>query len=135
MGPHSVEQENNQEERKATNWEMIIARYSSNREFFSLIGFFSFKFQMLFPFPVSLDISPSPSTSFPYTGGVQVWQDQGFLLPSVPNKAILCYICSWSHGSVHVYSWDGGLVPGSSVWLALLFLWGYKPLQLFQSFL
>jgi len=41
-------------------------------------------------------------------------QDQGPLLPLMPNKAILCYICSWSHGSVHVYSLVGGLVPGSS---------------------
>ena len=30
------------------------------------------------------------------------------------HKAILCYICSWSHGSLHVYSLVGGLVPGSS---------------------
>jgi len=51
----------------------------------------------------------------------------------MPNKAILCYICSWSHGSVHVYSLGGGLVPGSSGWL-VLFLWGCKPLQLLQSF-
>jgi len=55
--------------------------------------------------------------------------------PLMPNKAILCYICSWSHGSVYVYSWEGGLVPGSSGWLVLLFLWGCKLLQLFQSFL
>jgi len=32
-------------------------------------------------------------------------------------------------------SLDSGLVPGSSGWLALLFLWGCKSLQLFQSFL
>jgi len=44
--------------------------------------------------------------------GIQPWQDQGLLLPLVPNKAILCYICSWSHGSVHVYSLGSGLVPG-----------------------
>ena len=30
------------------------------------------------------------------------------------DKAILCYICSWSHGSLHVYSLVGGLVSGSS---------------------
>jgi hypothetical protein len=55
------------------------------------------------------------------------------------DKAILCYICSWSHGSLHVYSLVGGLVPGSSWgsgWLILLFfLWGCKPLKLLQSFL
>jgi hypothetical protein len=30
------------------------------------------------------------------------------------NKAILCYICSWSYGSHHVCSFVGGVVPGSS---------------------
>ena len=30
----------------------------------------------------------------------------------MPNKAILCYIYSWSHGSLYVYSLVGGLVPG-----------------------
>jgi hypothetical protein len=32
-------------------------------------------------------------------------QDQGPLLPLMSNKAILYCICSWSHGSLHVYSW------------------------------
>jgi hypothetical protein len=54
--------------------------------------------------------------------------DQRPLLPMMPDKAILCYICTWSH----VYS-VGGLVPGSSGgsgWLILLFfLWCYKPFQ------
>jgi hypothetical protein len=46
-------------------------------------------------------------------------QDRGPLLPLMPNKAILCYIYGWSHGTLHVYSLVGGLVPGSSggVWL------------------
>jgi len=35
-------------------------------------------------------------------------------LPLMSDKAILCYICSSSHGSLHVYSLVGGLVPGSS---------------------
>jgi hypothetical protein len=52
----------------------------------------------------------------------------------MPNKAILCYICSWSHGSLHVFSLVDGLVPGSSGdtgWFILLFLLqGCKPLQL-----
>ena len=30
------------------------------------------------------------------------------------HKAILCYICGWSHGFLHVYSLVGGLVPGRS---------------------
>jgi hypothetical protein len=46
-------------------------------------------------------------------------QDQGPLLPLMPDKAMLCYICGWSHGSLHVYSVVGSLVPGSfgGVWL------------------
>jgi hypothetical protein len=39
------------------------------------------------------------------------------------DKAILCYICSWSHGHLHVFSLVGDLVPGSSGssgWLILL---------------
>jgi hypothetical protein len=31
----------------------------------------------------------------------------------MPDKSCLCYICSWSHRSLHVYSVVGGLVPGS----------------------
>jgi hypothetical protein len=56
----------------------------------------------------------------------------------MPDEAILCNICSWSHGSLHVYSLVGDLVPGNSGgsgWLILLsFLWGCKLLQLLQSF-
>jgi hypothetical protein len=29
------------------------------------------------------------------------------------EKAFLCYICIWSHGSLHVYCLVGDLVPGS----------------------
>jgi hypothetical protein len=32
----------------------------------------------------------------------------------MPNKAILCSICCWSHESLYVYSLVGSLVPGSS---------------------
>ena len=31
------------------------------------------------------------------------------------EMSVFCYICSWSHGSLHVYSLIGGIVPGSSV--------------------
>ena len=48
------------------------------------------------------------------------------------EKAIFCYICSWSPGSLYVYSLVGGLVPGSSEctgWYILLcLLWDCKPL-------
>jgi hypothetical protein len=40
--------------------------------------------------------------------------DQGPPLLLMPDKAILCYTCSWSHESLHMYSLVGGLVPGSS---------------------
>jgi hypothetical protein len=46
--------------------------------------------------------------------GIEPSQDQGTLLSSILDKAILYYIYSWSHGSCHVYSLVGGLVPGSS---------------------
>jgi hypothetical protein len=48
------------------------------------------------------------------------------------NKAILCYICCWIHGSLHVYSLIGSLVPGSSreVWLVDIVLpMGLETLQ------
>ena len=48
--------------------------------------------------------------------GIKPSWDQWSLLPLMPDKAILCYISSWSHGSLHVYSLFGGLVPGNSWW-------------------
>jgi len=43
--------------------------------------------------------------------------EMSFLL-LMPDNAILCYICDWSHGPIPVYSLVCGLVPGSSggVW-------------------
>ena len=71
--------------------------------------------------------------------GIKSLQDLGFPLPLMPDNVILWYICSWSHGSFHYYSLVGRLVPlspGGTGWLILLFfLWGFKPLQLLQSFL
>ena len=66
-----------------------------------------------------------PVLAFPSVWGIEHSQDQAPLLPLKPDTAILCYICGWSHGSLHVYSLIGGLVPGSSGvsgWLTLLFL-------------
>jgi hypothetical protein len=118
--------------------------------------FYLFTFQLSSPFPVSPLETPIPSALFLFYEGVLAsthlllpsrpsiplhWdiepsQDQELFLILMPDKDILCYICSWSHGSLHVYSLVGGLVPGSSGWLILLFfLWGCKPLQLLQSFL
>jgi hypothetical protein len=60
-------------------------------------------------------------------------------LPShLCHLKILCYMCNKSHGTTHIYSLIGGLVPGSSKGsgeLILLFLlWGCNLLQLLQSF-
>jgi hypothetical protein len=41
-------------------------------------------------------------------------QEQGPPLPLLPDNVILCYICSWSHESLHVYCLVGVLVLGSS---------------------
>jgi hypothetical protein len=98
------------------------------------------------PPPASMRVFPNPPTH-PFRHfcppislhwAIEPSQDRGPLLPLMPNKAILCYIYGWSHGTLHVYSLVGGLVPGSSGgsgWLILFFLWGCKPLQLLQSFL
>jgi hypothetical protein len=40
----------------------------------------------------------------------------------MPDKAILCCICSWSHGSLHVYPLVGGLVPGNSGGVRLIYI-------------
>ena len=61
----------------------------------------------------------SPCPGIPLHWGIESSQNQGPLFPLILNKAILCYICVWSHGSFHLFSLVGGLVPGSSggVWL------------------
>ena len=80
---------------------------------------------MLFPFLFSPLQTPIPSLSplllwgcssthphtllphslnIPLSWGIEPSQDQGPLIPLMPNKAIICYTCSWSHGSFHVYS-------------------------------
>jgi len=99
----------------------IIARSWKKPRCTFFIGlFYLFLFQMLFPFPVFWTTSNSIPLQFFYIGvplsilhllctplqhsptvGIQPWKDQELLLPLVPKKAILCYICSWSHGSVH----------------------------------
>jgi hypothetical protein len=118
--------------------------------------FYLFTFQMLSSFPISppqapYHLSPSPclyegapppahptllqclSISLPWL--IESAQDQGPPVPVMLDKAILC-IYGWSHGSLHVYSLVGGLVPeslGVSCWLMFFFLWSCKPLQLLQS--
>jgi len=86
-------------------------------------------------FPLSHTLSPSPcfyedvpipthslhlnALALPYVGENKPSQEQGLFLPLMLDSAILCHICGWSHGSLHLYSLVGGLVPGSSggIWL------------------
>ena len=60
----------------------------------------------------------SHHSSIPLCWDIKPPQDQGPAIPMMPNKAILCYICIWSYGSLCVYSLVGGLVPGSSGWFS-----------------
>jgi hypothetical protein len=106
--------------------------------------FYLFTVQMLSSFPIppsaletSYPIPPPPASMrvyphlpthpllppcphIPLHWGIESSQDQGPLLPLMFDKAILCYIYCWSHGSLLVYSLVGGLDPGSSGWLILL---------------
>jgi hypothetical protein len=83
------------------------------------------------PLPLITNTPTPPSLSWhsPTLG-----QDQGPLLSFMSHKDILCYIYSWIHGSLHVYSLVGGLVLGSpgdtDYFILLFFLWGCKHLQL-----
>jgi hypothetical protein len=82
---------------------------------------------------------PPPCPGIPLQWGIEPPQDQGPLLPLISNKAILCHIHSWSHGSLHVYSLVGDPV------LELLGIWPVdtvapftelqSPLDSFQSLL
>jgi hypothetical protein len=74
--------------------------------------------------PCFYEDAPPPTHSHhpgvPLYWGIEPSQDQGPLLLLMPDNAIiLCSICGWSHGSLHVYSLVGGLVSGNSgmVWL------------------
>ena len=62
----------------------------------------------IFPPPASLRVLthplPPPYSGIPLHWGMEPSQEQGPLFPLMPNKAILCYIRSWSHGTLHVYS-------------------------------
>jgi hypothetical protein len=61
--------------------------------------------------------SPQQRNGYRKCGTFKQWsttQDHRPLLPLMYNKAILCYICNLSHGSLHVYSLVDGQVPGGS---------------------
>jgi hypothetical protein len=118
-----------------------------NKFFYWILFYLQFKCYPLSQFPLNphsippafLRVSPihpplpPPCPQIPLQWGIKSLQDQGPLLPLMPNKAVLCYICGWSHGFLHVHSSVGGLVPGSSGagsgWLILFFLRGASPLS------
>jgi hypothetical protein len=54
------------------------------------------------------------SPSIPLHWHIKPSQDQRPPFPLMPNKAILCYICRCSHGSPHMYSLVGDLIPRRS---------------------
>jgi len=88
---------------------------------------------MLFPFPhLDHTLSPSPcfyedapthsdlnTLTLPYSREMSLHGTKGLSSYWYLTRPILCYICDWSHGPLHVYSLVGGLVPGNSggVWL------------------
>jgi hypothetical protein len=67
--------------------------------------------------PASMRALPHPlqshNPSIPLRWGIEPSQE-GPPCSLMPDKSILQYIHSWSHGSLHVYSLVGDLVPGSS---------------------
>ena len=69
-------------------------------------------FMKVLPLPTHLLLPHHPSISLCW--GIEPSHDQGPPLPLMPDKAILCNICSWSHGDLHVYSLVSGVVLGSS---------------------
>ena len=100
---------------------------------FSLLDIFFIYISNVIPFPylpskkplchIPSSCSPThplllPCPGSPLQWGIWTSQEQGPLLPLMSNKVILCYICSWSYRSLHVYSLVGGLF---SPWE----LWGY----------
>ena len=76
---------------------------------FQIFLFFLFsppKISYLIP-PAPLSVLPHPSTYAHHPHILLHWRivpshDQAPLLPLMTDKALFCYICSWSHWSLHV---------------------------------
>jgi hypothetical protein len=84
--------------------------------FYFSFFFFLFTFQMLSSFlifPSKNTLSPCspthtiqlPDPVIPIHWGIEPSQDQGSFLLLMTDKPFLCYICRWSHWSLHVNSW------------------------------
>jgi hypothetical protein len=130
--------------------EVFLSFFSSFVFFIGYSLYLHFKFpnhpQPLFhsfPPPTSMRVlphplQPTPSISFPILGH---WTFPGPRASS-PTDAWQSHpllLCSWSHGSLHVYCLVGGPVPGSSRGSGLLTVllppWVYKPPQSLLSLL
>jgi hypothetical protein len=80
--------------------------------------------------------SLAPQLQHPPTLGHQNSQDYRPPLPLLSGKAIFCYMCMWSHGSLQVYSLDGGLDSGRTGWSGqpmLFFQWDFNAPLLLQA--
>lgn len=65
-------------------------------------------------------------SSIPLHWGIKPPQDHGLPLALMSDKAILCCLSIWSHGSFTIHSLVGGIVPGSTGWSSqptLFFQW------------
>jgi hypothetical protein len=75
-------------------------------------------YSMLLP-PASMRVLPPTHPLLSLHPGIplhcDIEQDQGLLISLMSNKAILCHICGWNHGSLYVFGW------WSSPWE----LWGF----------
>lgn len=78
-----------------------------------------------------------PTIKFPLHQSIKPPQDKGPHLSLMSDKFILCYMATWSHGSLPIYFLVGGLDPGS-MWQSrqstLFFLQGCSSLQPLQCF-
>jgi len=74
------------------------------------------------PTPASMRVLPHPlptpsclpTLAFLHTGACSLHRNKGLSPHWWHTRPFLCYKSCWSHGSLHVYSLVGGLVPGSS---------------------
>jgi len=89
----------------------------------------------LHPPPTHLLLPHHPGIALHW--GIEISQDRWPLLSLMTDNTILCYICSWRHVSLRVFSLVGGLVRrsfgGSGGLILLFFLWGCKCLQILQT--
>lgn len=113
-------------EAKTTSWKKYSIFFFLFHSFFYQIYFFTYISNSI-PFPSFLSVSlhhhPLPQTGIshiylPYHPppdialhwGSNLGMTKVFSFHRFPNKAILCYIYSWSSGSVRVQSLGSGLV-------------------------